>query len=173
MSGICRAFVGHLSRICRAFVGHLSGICRAFVGHLSDICRAFVAHLDRHDGVMTASWPVVPAFLAGRSTRHSTPGPPGVRWRVERVERPLPKNLPIGFSPIATVSEKPADRIFANVRFYYLVSRGTCAIFTLASTRRRRMSGKQGFNRNNFNIRWPRCGHGMANQANQTPRGCI
>ena len=49
---------------------------------------------------MTASWPVVPAFLAGRSTRHSTPGPPGVRWRVERVERPPPKNLPIEFSPM-------------------------------------------------------------------------
>ena len=56
-----------------------------------------------------------------------------------------------------TVSEKPADRIFANVPFYYLVQRGTCANFTLASTRRRRMSGKQGFNRNNFIY----AGHGV------------
>ena len=60
-----------------------------------------------------------------------------------------------------TASEKPVVTIFANVRFYYLVQRGTCAIFTLASTRRRRLSGKQGFNRNNFNTRWPRCGHGI------------
>ena len=69
-----------------------------------------------------------------------------------------------------TASEKPVVTIFANVRFYYLVSRGTCAIFTLASTRRRRMSGKQGFNRNNFNIRWPRCSHGIRTDGPDTAR---
>ena len=69
-----------------------------------------------------------------------------------------------------TASEKPADRVFANVPFYYLVSRGTCANFTLASTRRRRMSGKQGFNRNNFNTRWPRCGHGIRTDGPDTAR---